>query len=164
MILLFKIQLILNIRRYNKQKQQMKKTKRDYAHFIVNDKRMTFISNSLQKLSKFSDEESKDEHIPTIDERNSKTHKGIDIKKDTDRLTNHKIIQLINEELYGSNSLVVQQTELNQMLSDLNICKATWEPFMKEIPILFEDSAETILKREGRASVLCRDEIRIQLQ
>ena len=34
---------------------------------------MTFISNSLQKLSRFSDEELKDEHIPTIDERDSKT-------------------------------------------------------------------------------------------
>ena len=109
---------------------------------------MTFISNSLQELSKISDEESKDEHILISDEIDSKTHEDIDIKKDTDKLTNHQIILLIKEELYGNNSLTIFQTELNQILSDLNICRTTEEPFLKEIPILFEDPAKTILKRE----------------
>ena len=129
-------------------KIKMKKPTEDPAHFIVNDKNMTFISTTLQKLSKNSDEKSKDEHILTTDKIDCKTHKGIDIKKNTDSLTNDKILQLIDEELYGDNSSEFGQVELNRMLSDLNICRTIEDSFMTEIPVLFEDSAKTILKRE----------------
>ena len=145
-------------------RMEMKKPTEDPAHFIVNDKNMTFISTTLQKLYKNSDEKSKDEHILTTDKIDCKTHKGIDIKKNSDSLTNDQILQLIDEELYGDNSSEFGQVELSRMLSDLNICRKIEDSFMTEIPVLFEDSAKNHpKKREGRAPIICGEAVHIQL-
>ena len=46
---------------------KMNKPTEDPSYFIINDKNITFISITLQKLSKNSDEKSKDEHILAVD-------------------------------------------------------------------------------------------------
>ena len=74
--------------------------------------------------------------------------KGIDIKWDTDHLTNQQVQFLIEEELLADSYMITRQHECNRMLADLNISPINETSALAQKQILFEDPADTILRRE----------------
>ena len=125
----------------------IKKNKNYVFFYIINDQNQTFISGTAQESIDNSDDESKIEDIPLLGSR-KEAGKGIDIKRDTDRLTNQQVLSLIDEELFGSSCIVTEQEECNQMLASLNISQSNEIPISIQKLALFEDPAESILRRE----------------
>ena len=93
-------------------------------------------------------EEQKDESKTDGGPEDRNMESWIDIKQETDHLTNEQIRQLIEESLFGDAYILFEQKQLNSRLEEFSIHIQSNSEKYEIKPILFRDSKESLMKRE----------------
>ena len=116
--------------------------------FINNGQNSSHFTDQFDEQNSHLMEEQKDESNPDGGPEDRNMESWIDIKQETDRITNEQITQLIEESLFGDAYRLFEQRQLNSRLEEFSIDVQSNADEYDIKPILFRDPEESLMKRE----------------